>query len=185
MLRHAKLQIIGPATVFAMLLAAESAAYALALHPSSPMLWSLNLQLFGIFQKGRYVLSSQVDIAYVQIVGIGLPLLLAAGYGLAFKRRFALAAASSLTFMYVAFLLCAAYTCDVAWRLAPFDIARILSGPGAAVVGLLLGASLLSLIVSHMSYLTACRAEANGAQSLRLRDGVDRDGGAPVLRGVQ
>jgi hypothetical protein len=183
--RHAKLQMIGPATVFAALLAAESAAYALALHPSSPTLWSLNLQLFGIFQKGRYVLSSQVDIAYFQIVGIGLPLLLAACYGLVFKHRFALAAASSLTFMYVAFLLCAAYTYDVAWRMAPFDIAHILSGPGAAVVGLLLGASLLSLIVSHMSYLTACRAEAHGAQSLRFRDGLDRDGGAPVLRGVQ
>jgi hypothetical protein len=183
--KHAKLQIIGPATVFAMLLAAESAAYALALHPSSPALWSMNLELFGIFQKGHYLLSSRIDVAYFQIVGIGTPLLLFAGYGLLFKRPLALAAASSLSFIYVAFLLCAAYVCDEAWRQAPFAIARIVSGPGAAVGAILLGASLLSLIVSHMSYLTACRAEADGAQSLRFRDGFDRDRRAPVLRGVQ
>src|SRR5262249_43737719 len=140
---------------------------------------------FGIFQKGHYLLSSQIDIAYFQIVGIGLPLLLAAGYGLVFKRPFALAAASSLTFMYVAFLLCAAYVCDEAWRQTPFAMSRSVSGPGAAVTALLLGASLLSLIVSHMSYLTACRAEAHGTQSLRFRDGLDRDRGGPVLRGVQ
>src|SRR5262249_43137948 len=123
MLRHAKLQMIGPATVFAVLLVAESAAYALALHPSSPLLWSLNLQLFGIFQKGHYLLSSQIDIAYFQIVGIGMPLLLFAGYGLVFKRPFALATASSLSFIYVAFLLCAAYVCDESWRQAPFAVA--------------------------------------------------------------
>jgi hypothetical protein len=183
--RHANLQIIGPATVFAMLVAAESAAYALALHPSSPTLWSLNLQLFGIFQKGHYLLSSRIDVAYFQLVGIGMPLLLLACYGLLFKRPLALAAASSLSFIYVMFLLCAAYVCDEAWRQTPFDIARIPSGPGVAVVGLLLGASLLSLIVSHMSYLTVCRAEAHGAQSLRFQDGLDRDRGDPVLRGVQ
>jgi len=183
--KHAKLQIIGPATVFAILLAAESAAYALALHPSSPTLWSLNLQLFGIFQKGHYVLSSQIDVAYFQLVGIGMPLLLFACYGLIFKRPLALAAASSLSFIYVVFLLCAAYVFDEAWRQTPFAIARTVSGPGAAVTAILLGASLLSLIVSHMSYLTACRAEAHGAQSLRFRDGLDRDRGDPVLRGVQ
>jgi hypothetical protein len=184
MLRHAKLQMIGPATVFAMLLAAESAAYALALHPSSPMLWSLNLQLFGIFQKGHYLLSSQIDVAYVQIAGIGAPLLLSACYGLLFKRPLALAAASSLSFIYVAFLLCAAYVCDESWRQAPSAFARSLAGPGVAVVGLLLGASLLSLIVSHMSYLRACRADGHGVQSFRFRDGVDRGRGDPVLRGL-
>ena len=185
MLRHAKLQMIGPATVFAVLLVAESASYALALHPSSPLLWSLNLQLFGIFQKGHYLLSSQIDIAYFQIMGIGMPLLLFAGYGLVFKRPFALATASSLSFIYVVFLLCAAYTWDEAWRQTPFAIARTVSGPGAAITAILLGASLLSLIVSHMSYLTACRAEAHGAQSLRFRDGLDRDRRGPALRGVQ
>src|SRR5262249_9459907 len=153
MLRHANLQIIGPATVFAMLFAAESAAYALASHPSSQLLWSLNLQLFGIFQKGHYVLSSQIDVAYFQLVGIGMPLLLFACYALVFKRPLACAAASSLSFIYVVFLLCAAYVFEEAWRQPPFAIARRVSGPGAVITAILLGASLLSLIVSHMSYL--------------------------------
>jgi len=179
------LQVIGPATVFAALFAAESAAYALAVYPSSKLLWSVNLQLFGLFQKGHYVLSTYVEIAYFQIACIGLPLLLIACYGLVFKRPLALAVASSLSFIYVAFLLGAAYVCDEAWRQAPFVAARILSGPGACVTGALVGASLLSLVVSHMSYLRACRANGHDIQSLGVRDGLDRDRCRPVLRGAQ
>jgi hypothetical protein len=186
MSRHATaLQLIGPATVFAALLAAESAAYALALYPSSQLLWSVNLQLFGVFQKGHYVLSTYVDMAYFQIACIGLPLLLVACYGLVLKRPLALAVASSLSFIYVAFLLGAAYAWDEAWRHAPFVVARILSGPGACVTAVLVGASLLSLVVSHMSYLRACRANGHGLQSLCLRDGPGRDRRHFVLRGAQ
>jgi len=185
MSRHATLQLIGPATVFAALLAAESAAYALAVYPSSPLLWSVNLQLFGVFQKGHYVLSTYVGIAYFQIACIGLPLLLLACYGLFLKRPLALAVASSLSFVYVAFLLGAAYAWDEAWRPAPFVVARILSGPGACITAVLVVASLLSLVVSHMSYLRACRANGHGIQSLRFRDGLDRDRRHPVLCGAQ
>jgi hypothetical protein len=184
MSRHAALQLIGPATVFAALLAAECAAYALALYPSSQLLWSVNLQLFGVFQKGHYVLSTYVDIAYFQIACIGLPLLLVACYGLVLKRPLALAVASSLSFIYVAFLLGAAYAWE-AWRHAPFVVARILSGPGAWVTAVLVGASLLSLVVSHMSYLRACRAKGHGLQSPCLRDGLDCDRRYFVLRGAQ
>jgi hypothetical protein len=185
MLRHATLQTVGPAAVFAALLVAEGAAYALAMYPSSQMLWSVNLQLFGIFQKGHYVLSTYVDIAYFQIGFIGLPLLLIACYGLVFRHPFALAVASSLSFVYVAFLLCAAYVCDEAWRQAPFVVSRILSGPGAYVTGVLLSASLLSLVVSHMSYLRACRANGHGIQSLCFRNGLDPDRCRSALRRAQ
>jgi hypothetical protein len=183
--RHAALQIIGPATVLAALLVAESAAYALVQYPSSRMLWSVNLQLFGIFQKGHYILSTYVDIAYFQIAGIGLPLFLIGCYGLVFQRPFALAVASSLNFVYVAFLVSASYVCDEAWRQAPSVVARMLGGPGVWFTAVLLSASLLSLIVSHMSYLRACRAEGHGVQSLCFRARVDRDRRHPVLRGVQ
>jgi hypothetical protein len=178
--RHAPLQIIGPAALFAMLLAAEGAAYALAVCPSSDLLWSLNLEAFGIFQKSRRILNAYVDFAYFEIVGIGLPLLLTAYYGLAFRRRFALAVASSLSFVYVIFLLCTPYVCDESWRAAPpplmHGIGRALTGVG----GVLLAASLLSLIVSHMGYLHACRTEGHGGQSVRLRGrpGRDRRGAA-------
>ena len=175
MSRHAGLEIVGPTIVFAALLAAESAAYALDLYPSSQILWSMNLELFGIFQKGHYILSAYVDIAYFQIACIGLPLLLMACYGLVFKRRLALATASSLSFIYVAFLICASCVSDEAWRQAP----------SAGVTGVLLSASLLSLVVSHMSYLRACRANGHDIQSLCVRDGLDPDRCGPVLRGVQ
>jgi hypothetical protein len=185
MSRHAGLEIIGPTIVFAALLAAESAAYALDLYPSSQMLWSMNLELFGIFQKSHYTLSAYVDIAYFQIACIGLPLVLMACYGLVFKRRLALATASSLSFIYVAFLICASYVSEEAWRQAPSVVAQVLILPGVGVTGVLLSASLLSLVVSHMSYLRACRANGHDIQSLCVRDGLDPDRCGPVLRGVQ
>jgi len=185
MSRHARLEIIGPAIVFAALLAAESAAYALDLYPSSQMLWSLNLELFGIFQKGHYILTAYVDIAYFQIACIGLPLLLMGCCGLVFKRPLALASASSLSFIYVTFLISASYVSEEAWRQAPSVVAHAASFPGACVTAVLVGASLLSLVVSHMSYLRACRANCHDVQSLCFRDGLDPDRGGSFLRGVQ
>ena len=185
MSRHARLEIIGPAIVFAALLAAESAAYALDLYPSSQMLWSLNLELFGIFQKGHYILTAYVDIAYFQIACIGLPLLLMGCCGLVFKRPLALATASSLSFIYVTFLISASYVSEEAWRQAPSVVAHAASFPGACVTAVLVGASLLSLVVSHMSYLRACRANCHDVQSLCFRDGLDPDRGGSFLRGVQ
>jgi hypothetical protein len=185
MSRHARLEIIGPAIVFAALLAAESASYALDLYPSSQMLWSLNLELFGIFQKGHYILSAYVDIAYFQIACIGLPLLLIGCCGLVFKRPLALATASSLSFIYVAFLIGASYVSEQAWRQAPSVVAHAVSFPGACVTTVLVGASLLSLVVSHMSYLRACRADGHDIQSLCFRDGLDLDRCGSFLRRVQ
>jgi hypothetical protein len=156
--RHATLQMIGPATVSAALLAAESAAHALAAHPSSQILWSANLQLYGIFRHGHDVMSTYVDVPQFQLGSIALPLLLTAGYGLVFQCRFALALASTLSFGYVAFLLSANYLCEAALQHGHFAMVRAPSLAGC-LPGVLLGASLLSLIVSHMSYLQACRNE--------------------------
>jgi hypothetical protein len=185
MSRHARLEIIGPAIIFAALLAAESAAYALDLYPSSQVLWSLNLELFGIFQKGHYILSAYVDIAYFQIACIGAPLLLMGCCGLVFKRPLALATASSLGFIYVAFLISASYVSEQAWRQAPSVVAHAASLPGACVTAVLLGASLLSLVVSHMRYLRACRAGGHDIRSLCFRDGLDPDRRGSFLRGVR
>jgi hypothetical protein len=185
MSRHARLEIIGPAIIFAALLAAESAAYALDLYPSSQMLWSLNLELFGIFQKGHYILSAYVDIAYFQIACIGMPLLLMGCCGLVFKRPLALATASSLGFIYVTFLISASYVSEQAWRQAPSVVAHAVSLPGVCLTAVLLGASLLSLVVSHMSYLRACRAGGHDIRSLCFRDGLDPDLRGSFLRGVQ
>ncbi len=183
--RIAKLQIIGPATLFAGLLASESAAYALDSYPSSQVLWSINLQLFGIFQKSHYVLSSYISIAYFQFFFIGLPLFLTACCGLVFKRRLVLAIASSLGFVYASFLLCAWYICEQSWHRASFIVTAILAGPDIYLASVLLGASLLSFVVSHMSYLHACKTDGDGVQLLCFRPGFDHDRGRLVLRGTQ
>ena len=53
--RLAKLQLIGPIFLFAAVLAAEVAAWALSMFPSSEALWYVNLGLFGLFQRNRDV----------------------------------------------------------------------------------------------------------------------------------
>jgi hypothetical protein len=175
MSRPAGLQIIGPVTIFAALLAAEIAAYALALYPSSQALWSINLRLFSIFRTGDYVLSSHIDITYLQITFIGLPLFATSCYGFFFNRRLALAIASSLAFIYVSFLSCAWYVDGHAWHQASF-----------VVMGVpLLGASLLSFVVSHMAYLRACRVEGDVIKLLFFRGRPDCDRRRIVLRGAQ
>jgi hypothetical protein len=175
MSRHARLEIIGPAVLFAALLGAEIAAYALAFWPSSPTLWSLNAGLFGMFRAGHYLLSSRIDVAYSQLLCIGGPLFVTACYGFIRKRRLALALASSLAFIYVVVLACAWCLGGHAWQERPFIVAGL---P-------LLGASLLSCLASHITYLRACRAEVDVIERLCFRAGSDRDRRRPVLRGAQ
>jgi hypothetical protein len=167
MSRLAKLQLIGPAVLFAALLGADSAAYALATFPSSSILWRINLELFGIFQKADEVLRGHVDIAYFQLLFVGLPLAIIAGGGVVFRRRLLLAAASNLSFVYAAFLLCSWYVSEHSWRQTSLTMASLVTtssmttgvSSDLCVAAILLVASLLSLVVSHMSYLRACLAE--------------------------
>jgi hypothetical protein len=184
MLPHARLQTIGPATLFGALLAAEVAAGMLNVYPSSPILWSLNLQLFGIFQRSHYLLSSHIDIPYFQLVFIGLPLFVTACCGLLFRRRLALATASSLAFIYVCFLLCAWYLYDPAWQQGAVFTTGVAAGPGLYLTGIMFAAALLSFLVSHISYLRACRADRDGLQLASFADRPGDNRGAPVLRGT-
>src|SRR5205814_281325 len=115
---------IGPTTMFFAVLTAEAAAYALTLFPTSPTFWYLNLEFFSIFQKSHYILNSYIDIPYFQLIFIGLPLSVAAICGLVCKHRLALAAASSLSFVYAVFVLCAWFVNDGWWYHFPQFIAR-------------------------------------------------------------
>ena len=174
----AALQVVGPAVLFAALLAAESAAYALSVLPTSPVLWSVNLRLFDIFQKSHYLLSTYCNIPFLQLVCIGAPLVLTACYGLIRKRQFALALASSLSFVYVLFL-------QYAWYAQSWQRVPRLAEPDVWLAGVLVGASLLSVVASHVSYLRACRADGDGLAILRFRSRPDRHRRDLVLHGVQ
>lgn len=178
----ARLQLIGPALLFAALLGADGAAYALAMFPSWSFLWRLNLDWFGIFQKADYVLSGYVDVAYFQLLFIGLPLIVMAGCGFICRRRLMLAIASNLSFVYASFLILSWYINEQSWKQTSLQAASfqlvVPEGPDLGIIGALLGASLLSLIVSHMSYLRAVRADRDANSGVSASTPSDRRRGA-------
>jgi hypothetical protein len=152
MFLSAKFEIIGPATLFILVLTAESAAYALALYPSSPTLWYINLEVFNVFQESHYLLSSYISISYFQLVFVGLPLFITGCCGLIFKQQLALATASSLSLIFVCFIWCT-------WLVSHHSLYQSLTFPYRSMDartllgGVLLITNLLSCVISHMSFL--------------------------------
>ncbi len=170
MSRLAKLQIIGPAVLSAAIVAGELAAHALALKPSSEIIWYLNLQLFGVFQRSHYILSDHFAIPYFQLLFVAAPILLFTWIGLAFHRSLPIAVASSLSLVYSCFL---AY----AWQMVEtpslqaaslagslnssamnFSAFSFSAGSHAYVLTILLFLSLVSCIASHFSFIRTLRA---------------------------
>jgi hypothetical protein len=164
MSRLVKLQLVGPVLVFLAVLAAESAVYALAYVPTSETLWYLNLRVFGLFQRAHYVISNRVAIDSFQLLFIALPLLAVAAFGAKFKRALPLAIASNLTFVYAAFLVYCWYIFGGASQEASLAVVGgpavrlpILSSPYVYMMGVLVASSLLSFVMSHISYIRAVR----------------------------
>ena len=98
------LQLIGPVTIFCVVVAAEAAMYALGQSPSSEALWYINVELFGAFRRSHHFLSSSIDIPYLQFF-VALPLIGLAIVGLTAKGRLMLAISSNLSFVYASFLV--------------------------------------------------------------------------------
>jgi hypothetical protein len=157
------LQLIGPVSLFGAVSGAEAASYALSRMPSSEWMWYLNLQWFGMFQQSHYVLKDRLGIDCEQLYVIALPLLLAACLGFALRRSLLLAMASSLSFVYIGFVF---YTWD---RAKSFTLtaslsaeyaspAEIWSNPDLILLIILGSLSLLSFMVSHISYIQRVRA---------------------------
>jgi hypothetical protein len=159
--RPATLQLLGPLTLFLMGLAAESAAYALAADPTSETLWYVNLKLFGVFQRSHYVLSDFLGVPWSQFIVVTLPIFVIAGYGYVRRRMLPLAVASNLSLLYALFLGFSWYRIErppsLLASLAPIAIP---SGSTLSMLSVLLGASLVSFVVSHLVYFRAIRAEA-------------------------
>jgi len=155
MSRLAKLQLVGPATLFAAVLAAEAANFALAKMPSSEALWYVNLRFFGIFQKSHYVLSAFVDIEYSQLFCIALPLFLAACCGFALKRPLMLAIASNLSMVYAIFLPCCWYVWETSPQQASLGFTSMAFGAEYVLCLVVVASSVLSFGVSHAVYVRA------------------------------
>jgi len=169
MTRLARLQIVGPSVLVAMIVIEELAAYFLAWKPSSELAWYLNLQIFSVFQRGHTVLNQNYNIAYLQLLYIAAPIMALTLGGHVLRNRLALALASNLSFAYVFFLICA-------WLKAPMPSAQAASlfdaplgtalhlwnfnltfGPHLYVLLVLLIPSLVSSATSHLIYLRAVR----------------------------
>jgi len=152
-IRLARLQFLGPVALLVTVGAAEGAAFGLAHNPASETLWYVNLKFFGVFQNSYYALKPSLDFPYSQFFFIALPLFAIASYGFLARRAFPLALASNLSFVYATFLLYVSVINQpnsLATSLA--DIA-VSTGPNIYLPLALLGASLVSFLVSHFQYL--------------------------------
>jgi hypothetical protein len=167
--RLAKLQLIGPFVLSCTVIAAEAAAHALALKPSSVVAWYLNIEIFGIFQRSHYVLSDKLNLPYFQLLLVAVPILLLAGAGAVCRRPLMVAVASNLSLIYALFLAYAWHLVEtpalVAASLGSSQIYSALSwsaftlssGPHGLVLMAMLIPALLSFAVSHLVYIRAVR----------------------------
>jgi hypothetical protein len=153
-----KLQFLGPLALFAATLCAELAARALEYDPSSEFLWFVNLRMFGIFQRSDAVLSYFVPIEGFQFFGLALPIFVLACVGLAARSRPLFTLATHLSVVYALFLV-------ISWRLGAATVTQaslvavaVPSG-GQFVMATILGACLVSFVVTHLLYFFAVGQE--------------------------
>jgi hypothetical protein len=156
--RLSKLQLIGPAFLFAAVLAAEGAAYALSVFPSSTPLWYANLKLFGMFQRSYYLVDSYTGIPSFNLLFIAFPMLLLGSLGIVWRKRLLLAISSNLSFVYAGLLIHQWMLMQPRGLQASLTaIALPVADADLYLVATLLGASLLSFCVSHFIYVRDVR----------------------------
>jgi len=163
-----KLQVVGPCTLLASILASEVAARALAYAPTSETLWFINLKFFAIFQKSRqylydfipYGVSDYIPLVNAQFLFIIMPIVLIACLGLVSRQRLLLAVASNLSFICTAALLFLWYTDERHSQQASLVIVGALQGPNLYLPTTLFGASMLSFLISHLLYIREYRSGA-------------------------
>ena len=149
----AKLQILGPAAVLLTVGAAEAAAFALAHMPTSETLWYVNLKIFQVFQTSSFTLQPPLDLPCAQFLLIALPLFALAIYGLRTKRSFPLALASHLSFIYAGFIIYCFASSQTQPLTASLSSFVVTNSPNIYLPLFLVGASLVSFLISHYHYL--------------------------------
>ena len=154
-----KLQFLGPLALFATTLCAELAARALEYDPSSEFLWFVNLRMFGIFQRSDAVLSYFVPVDGFQFFGLALPIFVLACFALMAKSRPLFTVATHVSVIYACFLV-------FSWQLGVSTVTQaslvtvaVPSGGQFFVMAAILGACLLSFVVTHLLYFFAVGQE--------------------------
>jgi hypothetical protein len=162
MTRLAKLQAVGPLALLLTVGGAEIAACALSSHPSSELLWFLNVKVFLIFQRAHYVVGDVLTTPGAQFFFVALPIFLLTCYGMIRKRTFPLALGSNLSFAYAWLLLIWWNQIEKSASIqASLTFISVPSGAGLYTIGILLGTCLLSFLISHLLYLHALRKPAH------------------------
>ncbi len=151
MVRLFRLQFLGPLTLFVATLSAELAARALEYAPTSETFWYLNLRVFNLFQRSHAALSTHFDMEGFQLFGIALPIFVLACVGLLVRSKLPLALSTQLAVGHAAFLL-------TSWQTEPIALASLSefavpAGEGLYMLSTVLGACLLSCLVTHWLYL--------------------------------
>jgi hypothetical protein len=159
MSRLFKLQFLGPLALFVATLSAEIAARALEYAPSSKILWFINLRMFGIFQRSHAMLSGYVAVDGLQLFGIAMPIFALACLGLVARSRLPLAVATQLSAGYATFLVLSWQGGMPATTQTSLGPIAVPTGAGFYVLATILGACLLSCVLSHLVYLLALREE--------------------------
>jgi hypothetical protein len=158
-MRLHRLQLVGPFALFAAVLAAEAAAYALAFAPSSSFLWYLNLEVFSLFRKSRITLSDYCSLPFAQILVVAGPIALLGMLGLALRNNLCMAISSNLSFVFAAFL---GYSWNV-WNghgqlTASLTSVHVPTGSALYLCLVLALASFGSFALSHIVFFSAIRA---------------------------
>jgi hypothetical protein len=162
----AVLQFVGPGVIFTGVSAAEFAAYALGRFPSSPTLWYINLELFGVFQKSHEHIGAFISIANSELLLIAIPLSALALVGGFFRISLLVALASNLSCLYASFLAYVWYANACLPRgaglLPSMSVTSSSLGASAMVCSLMLVPTFLSLCASHIQYIGLIRVADPG-----------------------
>lgn len=158
MTQPAKLQLIGPVTLFIAICSAEVSAAALAYWPSSAILWRANLEWFHAFQRSSYLVSAYTPGLADQFWMIGCPLLSLAMWGLLRNRPLFLAISCNLSLLYAVFVFYADYLFGHSWR--EVSLLALTASPNMDLTFclVLIAFSFLSAAVSHLYYIRAIGA---------------------------
>jgi hypothetical protein len=161
MTRLFKLQFLGPLTLFTATLSAEVAARALEYAPASETLWYLNLKVFSLFQKSHFALSEFADVEGFQLFAIALPIFALACVGLIVRSRLPLAISTQLAVAYAVYLVRAWQPPMPRTEQASLTSFAVPTGEGLYMLSAVLGACLLSFLVTHWLYLQKSRAHTS------------------------
>ena len=152
MLNSEKLQLAGPVGVIAALACAECGAHALAYWPSSPLLWYVDLEVFRPLQYSYTAANERLalgDLAQTLCVVVSLLTLIC--IGLVSGRRFPLALASNLSFVFSAVLLHGSYVAELPAAGIQHNLSALWAPSFFLALSILLTA-FLSSAISHRAY---------------------------------